>query len=185
MPCSARYTARPSAGGPGPINVSFYLARLGVGLVACLVSSVVSVVIAALLGLDHTAGLLALILYSFLVSSMVMSLTPLFLIVLGPRGIIVAVLFNIVLFSSLNGSNQPVQTLPSFLRSLADVLPFRAATDGMRSLLFYGGRLEAGLSGGLWMLAGYFLGGVVLSLVYVGNLDRQHAKTVTAQTALT
>jgi YhgE/Pip-like protein len=170
--------------GARPHHVSFYLARLGMGLVACLVGSVVSVVIAAFLGLDHTAGLLALILYSFLVSSMAMSLTLLFLIVLGPRGIIVAVLFNIVLFSSLNGSNQPVQTLPSFLRGLADILPFHAATDGMRSLLFYGGRLEAGLSGGLWMLAAYFVGGVVLSCFYVSHLDRQYARTVSSQTVL-
>jgi hypothetical protein len=48
-------------------------------------------------------------------------------------------------------------------------------------LLFSGGRLEAGL----WMLAAHFLGGVALIFTSVGNLDLQHAKTVTAQTALT
>lgn len=167
--------------GTRPHHVGFYLARLGVGLVACLLSSGVSVLIAVLLGLDHTSSVLALTLYSFMVSSMALSLTLLFLSVLGPRGVIAAVLFNIVLFSSLNGANQPVQTLPDFLRVLADALPFRAAADGMRSLLFYDGRLEAGLAGGLIMLGSYFVGGALLTLLYVGNLDRKHSKAFTSQ----
>lgn len=47
--------------------------------------------------------------------------------------------------------------------ALAGVLPFEHATDGIRALLFYDGRIDAGLGTDLWVLSTYLVGAVLVS----------------------
>ena len=62
--------------------------------------------------------------------------------------------------------------LPGFFRFLAEWLPLRYMTDGARSLVFFGGRLGAGLGTALWVLAAYVVGAALLSGATAAAIDR-------------
>ena len=81
----------------------------------------------------------------------------------GPGiGVLVGSFLVISLGLATSGGTTPVESLPGYLRSLSGVLPFEHATEGVRALLFYGGRLDAGLGDALWILAVYLIGAGVL-----------------------
>jgi uncharacterized phage infection (PIP) family protein YhgE len=82
---------------------------------------------------------------------------------LGPRGgILTGSLLIISVGLATSGGTTPVENLPAFFRTLSSVLPFEYMTEGTRALLFYGGRIDAGLGDALLVLLAYLVGAVVL-----------------------
>ena len=111
----------------------------------------------------HEAGAFYALSFLVLISAVSLFLALVLLVALGPRGGILTGSFLIIsLGLASSGGTTPVQNLPSFFRSLSGVLPFDNMTEGIRALLFYDGRLEAGLGAALWVLAAYLLGSILL-----------------------
>lgn len=123
------------------------LRKLAAGLAACLVGPESSW--AARPPFTSTTAPPGLFGSVLLLGLTVLALTLMFYVLLGARGVVAAVLFNIVLFTALNGANQPLQPLPRFLEGRANLMPFRYAADGARALLF----LTASLAGAVCRLA--------------------------------
>lgn len=89
----------------------------------------------------------------------------------GLGGSLLGVLFITILGVPASGGPYPIEMLPGFFRFLSGWLPLRYLTDGARSLVFFQGRLDAGLGTALWVLAAYTLGGLLLSWLTAYGID--------------
>lgn len=95
----------------------------------------------------------------------------------GNWGILVMFPLNILgIFGS--GGAVPLTGLPVFHRFISTVLPTRYIEDGMKSLLYFNGNLEAGLGTALWVLFSYL---VVFIIICLGFTYRAHKKEKTTQ----
>jgi len=72
-----------------------------------------------------------------------------------------------------SGGVYSAQTLPRFFRFLGDWLPLRRMTDGARSLVFFDGRMGAGLAPALWVLGAYLVGATLLVLLAAAQMERR------------
>jgi len=146
-------------GGRRPSNSGLWTVRLFVGLVyAALIAGVELWVAFGLLGVEHEAGTAQV--YAFLAFSVAaaVAVTMLLTVALGPAGIGISAILTVLLGLVSSGGNAPLEALPPFYQAYADWLPLRYVIDGLRSLLFYGGSLNAaGLEGG-WRDSLWFLG---------------------------
>jgi len=151
--------------GREPPRLRLFLATMILGLIlALLLGAVESLVAFGIYGVYHEAGVFYALSFLVLVSAVSLFLALVLLVALGPRGGILTGSFLIIsLGLATSGGATPIQNLPGFFRSLSTVLPFEHMTEGIRALLFYDGRLEAGLGGALWVLAAYLLGSILLS----------------------
>lgn len=152
------------AGSRGPSRVQFFLAATVLGLaLALLLGATEALVAFGIYGVHHEANAFYVLLFLALVAVVPLLLALVLLVALGPRaGILSGSLLIISLGLATSGGTTPLQSLPNFFRSLAGVLPFERMTEGTRALIFYGGRLEAGLGSALWMLAAYLIGALLL-----------------------
>jgi len=150
--------------GREPSRLRLFLAAMVLGFVlALLLGAVESLVAFGLYGVYHEAGVFYALSFLVLVSAVSLFLALVLLVALGPRGGILTGSFLIIsLGLATSGGTTPVQNLPGFFRSLSGVLPFEHMTEGIRALLFYDGRLEAGLGAALWVLAVYLLSSILL-----------------------
>jgi len=147
-----------------PSRLRVFLAAMVLGLVlALLLGAVESLVAFGIYGVYHEAGVFYALSFLVLVSAVSLFLALVLLVALGPRGgILTGSFFIISLGLATSGGATPVENLPGFFRTLSGVLPFERMTEGIRALLFYDGRLEAGLGAALWVLAAYLLGSILL-----------------------
>jgi hypothetical protein len=81
----------------------------------------------------------------------------LFAAALGPAGVGISAVLGVILGLVSSGGLAPLEALLPFYQAYADWLPVRYVVDGLRSLLFYDGsldaaRLEGGLRDTLWFL---------------------------------
>lgn len=89
--------------------------------------------------------------------------------VLGTAGMLVSMLIFVILGLPSAGATVPLEATPSFFRWLAEFEPMHQVFLGARSLLYFGGRGDAGLSQALTMTSvglviGLLLGGIVTHL---------------------
>jgi ABC-type polysaccharide/polyol phosphate export permease len=150
--------------GRTPSRTQLFAARVILGFVlALLVGAVEALVAFGIYGVHHEASPLYVLLFLTLIASVSLFAALVLLVAFGPRvGILSGSFLIISVGLATSGGPTPVQNLPGFLRPLSDVLPFEHATEGIRALLFYDGRLEAGLGTALWILAAYLAGALVL-----------------------
>jgi len=150
--------------GRTPSRTRLFAARTILGFVLALLIGVVEVLVAfGIYRAHHEASPLYVLLFLALIASVSLFAALVLIVAFGPRAGILSGSFLIIsLGLATSGGTTPVQNLPNFLRSLADVLPFEHATEGIRALLFYDGQLEAGLGTALWILAAYLAGALVL-----------------------
>ncbi|MCZ0981702.1 DUF3533 domain-containing protein [Streptomyces diastatochromogenes] len=105
------------------------------------------------------------------------------LAVFGTPGPIVSMLVLIGLAIPSAGATIPIQALPDFYRFLAEFEPFRQVVDGVRSILYFGARADAGL-GRAWTMVGIgFAVSLVLGLVLTRLYDRRGLHRSAAQLA--
>ncbi|WP_327242226.1 DUF3533 domain-containing protein [Streptomyces sp. NBC_01320] len=103
-----------------------------------------------------------------------MGITALALLaVFGTPGPIVSMLVLIGLAIPSAGATIPLQALPDFYRFLAEFEPFRQVVDGIRSILYFGARTDAGLGRAWTMTAIGFAGSLLLGLVLTRLYDRR------------
>ncbi|OBJ22937.1 YhgE/Pip domain-containing protein [Mycobacterium sp. 1245801.1] len=89
--------------------------------------------------------------------------------VLGTAGMLVSMLIFVILGLPSAGATVPLEATPSFFRWLAEFEPMHQVFLGARSLLYFGGRGDAGLTQALTMttigvVVGLLLGGIVTYL---------------------
>ncbi|MER7533985.1 DUF3533 domain-containing protein [Streptomyces sp. NPDC097704] len=103
-----------------------------------------------------------------------MGITALALLaVFGTPGPLVSMLVLIGLAVPSAGATIPIQALPDFYRFLATFEPFRQVVDGVRSILYFDARTDAGL-GHAWTMVGIGFGvSLALGLALTRLYDRR------------
>ena len=86
--------------------------------------------------------------------------------VLGSMGLLVSMLIFVILGLPSAGATVPLEATPPFFRWLSHFEPMHQVFLGVRSLLYLGGRADAGLAQALWMTSvglviGLLLGGII------------------------
>lgn len=121
-------------------RLGLFCARLLLGLVlAPTLAALETWAAVGVLGVEHEASTLAIFGVLALVGYTSMAVVLVFVTNLGPAGLALGAVFNIVLGQVTSGGATPLEALPASYRLLADWLPFRYATDAMRALLFCDG----------------------------------------------
>ena len=150
---------RLEARGLRPSHAGLWTIRLLFGLVfALLVAGAELWVAFGLLGVEHEASTAQVYLFLALVMWAAISVTMLFAVAFGPAGIGIVAVLNVILGLVSSGGNAPLEALPGFYQAYADWLPLRYVIDGLRSLLFYDGALDALRLEGGWRDSLWFLG---------------------------
>ena len=147
---------------PSRVRLIFAAVVLGLTL-ALLLGTVEALVAFGFYGVHHETGAFYVFLFLALIAAVSLFLALVLLAALGPRGgILTGSLLIISVGLATSGGTIPVENLPAFFRALSSILPFEYMTGGTRALLFYGGRLDAGLGDALRVLFAYLVGAVVL-----------------------
>lgn len=117
----------------------------------------------------------ALAVFSILGAAAVGAFTLLLLTVAGEVGALLGVLATTIIGVPSAGGVYPLQMVPDAYRVLGDWLPLRYLADGARSIVFFNGRLEAGLGTAIFALGAYLVASVVLGGVAAAIADRIRA----------
>jgi hypothetical protein len=143
-----------------PSQMGMWTVRLLLGLVVALILAAAELWVAfGLLGVEHEASTAQVYLFVALGMWAAMSVTMVLAVAFGPAGIGLAAVLNVILGLVSSGGTTPVVALPPFYQDYANWLPLRYAIDGLRSLLFYDGSLDAASLEGGWRDSLWFLGG--------------------------
>ena len=141
-----------------PSRTGLWTVRLLLGFVyAALAAGAELWVAFGVVGVEHEASTTQVYLFLAFAIAAVSTVTMLFAAALGPAGIGVSAVLGVILGLVSSGGLAPLEALPPFYQAYADWLPLRYVIDGLRSLLFYDGsldaaRLEGGLRDTLWFL---------------------------------
>jgi YhgE/Pip-like protein len=93
--------------------------------------------------------------------------------VLGSMGMLVSMLIFVVLGLPSAGATVPLEATPPFFRWLSEFEPMHQVFLGVRSLLYLGGRADAGLAQALWMTAVGLVTGLLLGGIVTRQYDRR------------
>jgi YhgE/Pip-like protein len=141
-------------------RTGLWTVRLLLGLTFGLLIAGAELLVAfGLLGVEHEASTAQVYLFLTLATTAAVSVTMLFAVAFGPAGIAISAVLNVILGLVSSGGLAPLEALPPFYQAYADWLPLRYVIDGLRSLLFYDGsldaaRLESGWRDSLWFFGG-------------------------------
>jgi hypothetical protein len=134
--------------------------RLLLGFVfGALVAGAELLVAFGLLGVEHEASTAQVYLFLALATTAAACVTMLFAVAFGAAGIGISAVLNVILGLVSSGGLAPLVALPPFYQAYADWLPLRYVVDGLRSLLFYDGSLDAVRLEGGWRDSLWFFGG--------------------------
>jgi hypothetical protein len=89
----------------------------------------------------------------------------------GGLGSLVGMLFFVALAVPSSGGSFPLQTVPGSYRWLAEFEPMRQINDGVRSILYFDARADAGLTRGWIMIAVGCVLGLSLGLIVASIRD--------------
>jgi YhgE/Pip-like protein len=143
-----------------PSQMGTWTVRLLLGLLTALLLAAAELWVAfGLLGVEHEAGIAQVYLFVALGMWAAMSVTMVLAVAVGPAGIGIAAVLNVILGLVSSGGATPVVALPPFYQDYANWLPLRYGIDGLRSFLFYDGSLDAANLEGGWRDSLWFLGG--------------------------
>ena len=143
-----------------PSSTGLWTVRLLLGLVFGLLIAGAELLVAfGLLGVEHEASTAQVYLFLTLATTAAVSVTMLFAVVFGPVGIAISTVLNVILGLVSSGGLAPLEALPPFYQAYADWLPLRYVIDGLRSLLFYDGSLDAARPESGWRDTLWFFGG--------------------------
>jgi hypothetical protein len=143
-----------------PSQMGLWTVRILLGLVAAMIVAAAELWVAfGLLGVEHEASTLQVYMFVALGMWTAISVTMALAVAFGPAGIGIAAVLNVILGLVSSGGTTPVVALPPFYQDYANWLPLRYGIDGLRSLLFYGGSLDAVSLEGGWRDSLWFLGG--------------------------
>lgn len=129
------------------------------------------------LQMPHTSSSWRVFLFGVLCAAATALPTLALLTAFGTIGLLIAVLLTTIFGVPSSGGPYPFQMLPDFFHFLGTWLPLRYETDGMRSLIFFGGRSAAGLGAALWVLGAWAIGSIIVGGVIAWGFDRSRQRT--------
>lgn len=133
---------------------------LGV-ILAALVALISQLAVFGVFGSAHSTSIWLIFLFSLLCCLTLYFQFKIISLLLGSWGILVMFPINILgIFTS--GGAVPLTTLPFIHHFFSSFLPTRYMVDGLRVLLYYNGRLQAGLGTALFIIIIYFV-------IYLGS----------------
>lgn len=153
---TAIYVTSSLASGGSVSRAALWTFRVFLGLVFAAVFAGAEVGVAfGVLDAHRAAGIFEI--YSFLALAIaaILLVTLALAQVFGYVGLILSLLLNVILGLVSSGGLAPIQALPGAYQAYAEWLPLRHAADGLRSLVFFDGRMAAGLESALWTLGAY------------------------------
>jgi hypothetical protein len=143
-----------------PFQMGMWTVRLLIGLVVALILAAAELWVAfGLLSVEHEASTAQVYLFVALAMWAAMSVTMVLTVAFGPAGIGIAAVLNVILGLVCSGGTTLVGALPPFYQFYANWLSLRYGIDGLRSLLFYDGSLDAASLESGWRDSLWFLGG--------------------------
>lgn len=165
-------------------RLAVWCTKLMLTLVMSLLAGVLETWMAVgILGMD-APNALTLGLFAVLGVAATATVTLLFITAFGTAGLILGVLFTTIFGVPSAGGVYPLEMMPPFFRFLAAWLPLRYMTDGARSLLFFDGRGDAGLTAAIWVLGLYLLGAIAAGAATAFAVDFIIGRRPEATTAL-
>ncbi|WP_211748335.1 ABC transporter permease [Paenibacillus sp. Marseille-Q4541] len=142
------------------------------------VAVVIPLAVFGLYGSFHSSGIITIFLFTSLCTMTMFTMFKMIGMLFGKWAMLAAFPVNILgIFAS--GGAIPVTNLPDFHRILGNIMPIRYMLEGMRSLLYYDGNMEAGLGKAMTIVPAFFLlFSAVIVLIFVlkrnqGNKDNQ------------
>ncbi|NNH75611.1 DUF3533 domain-containing protein [Nocardia uniformis] len=133
---------------------------------------------AALLGIGKVLGMpidkpLLLFMYgAFVITAVGVTCTSI-LAAVGTAGLIINLIIFVILGLPSSGGTVPIEATPKYFGWLANFEPMHQVFMGTRSILYFNGSAEAGLSRGVWMSTLGLAIGVVFGLVITHFYDRK------------
>jgi Predicted membrane protein len=97
--------------------------------------------------------------------------TLIFITAFGEIGALIGLFLSTIVGVPAAGGVYPLQMVPDFFRFMSNWVPLRFISDGTRSLVFFDGRLDAGLGTACWSLAIYAILGLCVSFVIAAGID--------------
>jgi len=150
----------------------------GVILTLC-VSIVIQLGVFGLFGSAHASSIWMIFLFTFFSITTMFLLFKTIAVFLGGWGMLVMFPLNFMgIFSS--GGAFPLSTLPIVHRLFSFILPTRYIVDGIRALLYYDGRLQAGLGNALYALSIYFILTLAILITFI-NLTKNYKEAVVVE----
>nr|WP_276514797.1 ABC transporter permease [Nocardia transvalensis] len=136
------------------------------------------VVSAALLGIGKALGMpidkpLALFLYGAFVMIAVGFTCTSVLAAIGTSGLIVNLIVFVILGLPSSGGTVPIEATPKYFEWLANFEPMHQVFLGVRSILYFNGNGDAGLTRGIWMTVLGLAIGTILGLTITRIYDRK------------
>ncbi|CAH0121574.1 hypothetical protein PAE9249_04105 [Paenibacillus sp. CECT 9249] len=145
---------------------------LGAILALC-VSVVLQLAVFGFFGSAHASGIWIIFLYTLFCCLTMLCLFKSLALFFGGWGMLVMFPVNIMgIFSS--GGAVPLSTLPVVHRIFSFILPTRYMVDGMRALLYYNGRMQAGLGTALWAITIYFVLTLAIVISFMAKMNRKN-----------
>ncbi|MEH7253473.1 ABC transporter permease [Neobacillus niacini] len=131
-------------------------------------------------GSVHASSIWYIFLFSLFCCLTMLFLFKAVALLLGGWGILVMFPINFMgIFSS--GGAIPLSTLPTVHRFFSLILPTRYMVDGMRALLYYQGRMEAGLREALGALSIYFVVSLALIFAFISFAQKREKQHIAAK----
>ncbi|MFJ7933288.1 ABC transporter permease [Sporosarcina sp. NPDC096371] len=128
---------------------------LGV-ILSALVAAVLQIAVFGVFGSSHSTSIWLIFLFTFLCCMTMYFQFKMISLFLGQWGILVMFPLNFLgIFSS--GGAVPIATLPFIHHLFSNFLPTRHMVDGLRVMLYYNGKLQAGLGISLLIILVYFV----------------------------
>ncbi|MFJ7677046.1 ABC transporter permease [Peribacillus sp. NPDC097264] len=138
-------------------NTKILITELLFGLiVTLLVSAMLQLAVFGFFGSVHSIGIWPIFWFTLLSSMTMFLMFKVISLFFGKWGMLIMFPLNIMgIFGS--GGAVPIANLPDFHRIASIFLPTRYMVDGMRSLLYYGGNMQASLGTALWVISSLFV----------------------------
>ncbi len=148
---------------------------LGV-ILSTLVAAVLQIAVFGVFGSSHSTSIWLIFLFTFLCCLTIHFQFKMISLFLGKWGMLVMFPINILgIFSS--GGAVPIATLPFIHHFFSNFLPARFMVDGLRVMLYYNGRIQAGLGIALFVILVYFIIFFGICLVVAYRAHRKELDT--------
>jgi YhgE/Pip-like protein len=152
-------------------------------ILSALVAAILQIAVFAVFGSSHSTSILLIFLFTFLCCMTMYFQFKMIALFLGKWGILVMFPINILgIFSS--GGAIPIAALPLFHHFFSTFLPARHMVDGLRVMLYYNGKFQAGLGIALMIIVAYFVvfSGICLAVAYRNHRKERSEPSVFSST---
>jgi len=144
-------------------------------LLSLLVASSLQLAVFGVFDSAHASSIGIIFLFTLLCAVTMYFMFKMLSLIFGKWALLAMFPVNIIgIFAS--GGPVPIESLPAFHQTISMFIPTRYMVDGLSSLLYYGGNMEAGLGAALWVISLYLLLFVsVCTFYFIRTYKREHS----------